>query len=64
MRHDTIASFLQKKFLGQNCHLRESCIQVTRGRVRPFQPLAVSVHSRPNVEVHLTALWTMNDCCW
>jgi len=29
MRHDTIASFLQKKIFGQNCHLRESCSQVT-----------------------------------
>jgi len=29
MRHDTIASFLQKKNFGQNCHLRESCSQVT-----------------------------------
>jgi len=31
MRRDTIASFLQKNFFGQNCHLRESCIQVTNG---------------------------------
>jgi len=29
MHHDTIASFLPKNNFGHNCHLRESCSQVT-----------------------------------